>query len=325
MPRHPEPFMTHPNAPGLAPIRIAVVGLGKIARDQHLPALAADEGFALTATVNPDAAGLAGVPHFDRLETLLATGPPLDAVALCTPPQVRYRLAAMAVDAGLHVLLEKPPGATLSEVDALVAQAGRAGTTLFAAWHSRFASGVVPAREWLRGRDIQRVSIVWREDVRTWHPGQHWIWEPGGLGVFDPGINALSIATAILPASMMLETSTLVMPANRVAPIAARLWFRDAAGVPITMDLDWRQTGPQTWDITVETGDGTLVLARGGSSLSLPGHADEQFADREYPALYAHFRELIRRGDSDVDIAPFRLVADAFLLGRHEPTEPFVE
>jgi D-galactose 1-dehydrogenase len=325
MPRHPEPFMPHASAPAAAPIRIAVVGLGKIARDQHLPALAADHGFSLAATVNPGTDGLAGVPHFDSLEALLATGPPLDAVALCTPPQVRHQLAARAIAAGLHVLLEKPPGATLSEVDALAAQAERAGTTLFAAWHSRFASGVVPALEWLRGRDIQAVSIVWREDVRTWHPGQHWIWEPGGLGVFDPGINALSIATAILPAPIVLDAATLVMPENRVAPIAARLSFHGPAGVPIAMDLDWRQTGPQTWDITVETGDGRLVLARGGSSLLLPGRPAQQFDDREYPALYAHFRGLIGRGECDVDVTPFRLVADAFLLGRHEATEPFVE
>jgi hypothetical protein len=45
------------------------------------------------------------------------------------------------------------------------------------------------------------VEIVWHEDVRKWHPGQQWIWEPGGFGVFDPGINALSIATRIFPAS----------------------------------------------------------------------------------------------------------------------------
>jgi D-galactose 1-dehydrogenase len=44
------------------------------------------------------------------------------------------------------------------------------------------------------------VNVIWREDVRVWHPGQDWIWQPGGLGVFDPGINALSIITHILPA-----------------------------------------------------------------------------------------------------------------------------
>ena len=308
-----------------APVRIAVVGLGKVARDQHLPALLADGRFALVATVSPEAGGVEGVAHFASLEAVLERGPALDAVALCTPPQVRHGLAARAIAAGLHVLLEKPPGATLAEVEGLRSQAARAGTTIFAAWHSRFASGVAPAREWLTGRAVRSVAIVWREDVRTWHPGQDWIWEPGGLGVFDPGINALSMATAILPSPIVVAAARLVVPVNRAAPIAAELGLRSADGIPITMDLDWRQTGPQTWDIRVETDQGPLVLARGGASLSLPHGATAHFEDHEYPQLYARFHELIRRGDSDVDIAPFRLVADAFLLGRREATEAFVD
>ncbi|MGD9904183.1 MAG: Gfo/Idh/MocA family protein [Vicinamibacterales bacterium] len=309
--------------PAPQPIRIAVTGLGKIARDQHLPALAADPRFALAATASPDTAGLDGVAHFDSLEALLAHGPRLDAVALCTPPQVRHGLAMRAIAAGLHVLLEKPPGATVSEVEALLAAARRAGTTLFAAWHSRFAGGVAPARDWLRDRRIERVTIVWREDVRAWHPGQAWIWEPGGLGVFDPGINALSIATALLPDPLALSAATLEVPANRAAPIAARLSGRTAGGAPAAIDLDWRQTGPQTWDIVVETDHGPLRLGSGGASLSVPGAEDVRHADREYPGLYDRFQALIRGGASDVDLAPFRLVADAFLIGRRETAAPF--
>ena len=52
--------------------------------------------------------------------------------------------------------------------------------------------------DWLAGRTIRRVECTWKEDVRVWHPGQAWIWEPG-IGVFDPGINALSVLTRILP------------------------------------------------------------------------------------------------------------------------------
>ncbi len=315
--------MRRPSREGV--VRTAVVGLGKIARDQHLPALSADRQFSLAATASPDPRGIDGIPHFPSLAALLEDGPPLDAVALCTPPQVRAALATQAIAAGLHVLLEKPPGATLAEVTALTTQAARAGTTLFAAWHSRFASGVAPAREWLRRRAIRSVAIVWREDVRAWHPGQDWIWEPGGLGVFDPGINALSIATAVLPDAVILESATLAVPGNRAAPIAAQLRLRNSGGAPITMDLDWRQTGPQTWDITVETDAGRLVLSRGGAGLSLPGGSAEHFEDREYPALYARFSDLIRTGASDVDPAPFQLVADAFLVGRRERTEPFVD
>lgn len=306
----------------MMPIRIAVVGLGKIARDQHLPAIAGNGAFDLVATVSPDGAALDGVPHFATLDALLADGPAVDAVALCTPPQVRRELASKALAHGIHVLLEKPPGATLAEVAALQDQATQSGASLFAAWHSRYAAGVEAARVWLAGRIIRSVTITWREDVRVWHPGQAWIWQPGGLGVFDPGINALSIVTHILPQPIFLTSAVLDFPANRAAPIAADLHFQDAAGAPVTMDLDWRQTGPQTWDIVVETNAGTLTLHKGGAELRLPDqvHADE---DREYGAIYARFAELIDSGTSDIDIAPLRLVADAFLCGAHRTTDAF--
>ncbi|MET0270678.1 MAG: Gfo/Idh/MocA family oxidoreductase [Sphingomonas sp.] len=308
----------------MEPIRVAVVGMGKIARDQHLPAIAGDPAFGLAATVSPHDPGVEGVAHHASLETLLSDGPAVDAIALCTPPQVRYDLAAQALARGVHVFLEKPPGATLAEVAALEARAQRAGATLFAGWHSRFAAGVAPARAWLAERRIHRVSIVWREDVRVWHPGQAWIWEPGGLGVFDPGINALSIATYILPRPFFLRDATLMLPANRAAPIAADLSFCDTAGAPIAMDLDWRQTGPQSWDIIVETDAGTCRLSRGGAVLTLPSGADHG-EDREYAGLYARFATLIRTGRSDVDTAPLRLVADAFLRGRRVTVEAFDE
>ncbi|MDX3909422.1 MAG: Gfo/Idh/MocA family oxidoreductase [Sphingobium sp.] len=304
------------------PIRIAVVGMGKIARAQHLPAIHGNRAFVLAATVSPHDPGEAGIPHHASLDSLLAEGPAVDAVALCTPPQVRYDLAAQALARGIHVLLEKPPGASLSEVAALEAQAQKTNATLFAAWHSRFAAGVAPARAWLAERRIDTVKIVWREDVRVWHPGQAWIWEPGGLGVFDPGINALSIATYILPRPFFLKAATLSIPANRAAPIAADMEFRDTAGVSISMDLDWRQTGPQSWDILVETDAGQVKLSKGGAVLSLPT-GTEHNEDREYPGLYDRFATLIRGRRSDVDISPLRLVADAFLRGRRETTDAF--
>src|SRR6266699_780887 len=174
----------------MAPLRIAIVGLGKIARDQHVPAIAATEGAVLAAVASRNAS-LAGVPHVATLEDLLRAGPPVDALALCTPPQVRHAQAAMALAAGKHVMLEKPPGATVAEITPLVTAARSAQRTLFATWHSRVAPAVEPTRQLLAGRKVTSVKITWKEDVRVWHPGQAWIFEPGGLGVFDPGINAL--------------------------------------------------------------------------------------------------------------------------------------
>ena len=94
------------------------------------------------------------------------------------------------------------------------------------------------------------------------------------------------------------------------------------------MDLDFRQEGPQSWDIAVETDRGTLTLHDGGARLVLPdgSEAEQQAAlHGEYAGLYHRFAEIVRAATSDVDIAPLRHVADAFLRGRRITVEPFVE
>ena len=310
--------------PVTQPIRIAVVGLGKIARDQHLPAIAASADFALAATVDPAGEGAAGVPHFSNLEALLASDCGIDAVAVCTPPIWRAGLAKQALNAGRHVLLEKPPAATVAQAEALAVLAGTQGCTLFAAWHSRYASQIPAARAWLAGKTMQSVRIEWREDVRHWHPGQAWIFEEGGFGVFDPAINALSIVTAILPHPLNLQSAQLDVPVNCAAPIAGHMAMRDSQGLPVTLDMDFLQTGPQTWDIAVETDAGPLVMKKGGSELHLPG-AVTSSQDCEYPLLYARFAALVRAGESDCDLAPLRLVEAALEDGEKRPAPPFHE
>lgn len=175
---------------------------------------------------------------------------------------------------------------------------------------------VAPARAWLAGRTIRRGTIRWREDARIWHPGQHWLWEPGGLGVFDPAINAFSILTAISTERFSVLNARFEVPANRHAPVAATGTLAGDAG-EIALDLDFREGGVPCWDIDLETLDGgRLVLSDGGCRLALDGAAAQTAPNAEYPALYRHFARLIDAGASDMDTAPLRLVADAFMVAR---------
>ncbi|WP_431202336.1 Gfo/Idh/MocA family protein [Bradyrhizobium betae] len=305
-------------------LRIAIVGFGKIARDQHVGAIAATPGATLVAVASRNAS-LPDLPHFATIEDLLEKGPAIDAVSLCTPPQVRRGQAVAALAAGKHVMLEKPPGIGVAELDPLIAMAAGLKRTLFATWHSRYAPAVEPAREWLATRRILSVHINWKEDVRVWHPGQAWIWEPGGLGVFDPGINALSILTRILSKPVFVTAAELAFPANCQAPIAAKLLLADLDGLPVTAEFDFRQTGPQSWDISVETDRGQMTLSGGGRRMSIDGKEVAEAPDEEYRELYRRFVELSVTGASDVDLVPLRLVADAFLLGKRIIVEPFVD
>ncbi|MCC4598873.1 Gfo/Idh/MocA family protein [Xanthomonas melonis] len=309
--------MKHPDA-----LRIALVGIGKIARDQHVPTIAARPDVQLVATVSRHGT-VEGVPAYHTLEEAFAAQPQIEAVALCTPPVGRHALAAAALAAGRHVFLEKPPAATLAEIDDLRTVAQQAQRSLFTSWHSRCAAGVAPARAWLADKQILRAHITWKEDIRHWHPGQDWILEPGGMGVFDPGINALSIATHVLPRAFALREAELHTPANRQAPLYARLAFVDTAGVPVTAEFDFLQTGHQRWDIEVETTQGQLVLGEGGASLRIDGQVQALPASSEYDGLYQRFVELVRAGASEVDTTPFVHVADAFLLGARKVAAPF--
>ncbi|MCB8888192.1 Gfo/Idh/MocA family protein [Vreelandella malpeensis] len=304
--------------------KLGLIGAGKIVRDQHLPALRQTPALQLAATADPYAS-LDGVPGFHDMDAMLDAHPDIEAVSICTPSALRFETARAALLRGRHVLLEKPPGATLSEVEALTELARHQRVSLFAAWHSRFAPGVARAKAWLANRRIDRVHIEWKEDVRVWHPGQAWIWQPGGMGVFDPGINALSIATAILPAPFFLRHARLWVPENVQAPIAAKLDFVDTQGGAIAADFDFRQTGAQTWDIHVESDGHSLSLTQGGCRLAIDGEMVLGEKEQEYRGLYRHFAELIETERSEVDIAPLRHVADAFLYGYREMTEAFIE
>jgi len=299
---------------------IALVGIGKIAVDQHVPAINGSPDWTLAATVSRNGS-VPGVESFTTIEAMLAARPDIPVVTLALPPVPRFAYAEAALNAGRHVMLEKPPGATLAEIHALQDLAAAKGLTLYATWHSRMARAVAPAKAWLQGKTVTRAHITWREDVRKWHPGQDWVFEPGGMGVFDPGINALSILTDILPMPVHLTDATLTFPENRQTPIAAALTFSGN----VTADFDWRQEGPQTWDIEVETLDGQLALRLGGDVLEIDGNAVTGKADAlgEYPALYARMAELVRTKASDVDLAPMIHVADAMTLGRRIQTDAF--
>jgi D-galactose 1-dehydrogenase len=303
------------------PIRIALVGFGKIARDQHLPAITADPRFECSGVVDPHGDG-GGLPHAPDLGAFLASGPPIDAVALCTPPGIRCDLARQAIAAGKHVLLEKPPGVSADEVIALVPTAHAAGVTLFTAWHSRYAAGVAEARRWLLRQRAISGRIQWQEDFRVWHPGQEWIWRGDGMGVFDPGINALSILTELTSADWVVERARLETPENVEAPVRAELDLRGEDGLEVHAVFDVLHEGPPKWDLSIWTDAGELTLSSGGARMCIDGATIVEGPDREYAGVYYDFAELIAEGRSEVDVGPLQLVEQANHRAEHASAAP---
>lgn len=310
----------------MAKRRIALIGVGKIARDQHLPVIDGSDAFELVATVSTSGARHRDLPVFATPGELYRAMPELDAVSVCTPPEVRSSIAHEALDAGLDVLLEKPPAPTLSEFAGVVAHARDSGRVLFQTWHSQHNVAVVETRRILAAEGVASLRIDWRESVRKWHPGQDWVWEPGGFGVCDPGINALSILAKVLPFPVTVKQARLTVPENRQTPVDVAITFasREAHRPEISAGFNWLEESGEVWSFTVETRSGRrLLLTRGGAVLSVDGVETVAEPATEYEQIYARFAELLDARASEADDTPLRWVADAFTVGSRETTDAF--
>jgi len=165
-----------------APIRIGIVGLGKIALDHHVPSLLADARFELVAGATPSGRAPVDFPVYASLGAMVSATPALDAVAIATPPQVRYELAREALDHGLHVLLEKPLATSVTDAYTILHAVQRSDRVV-AMGVNRRGEGYVPSmtsvpfgKTWLAR--FYRVSF-------QGSPAQQW--RVGGLRFFRSG------------------------------------------------------------------------------------------------------------------------------------------
>lgn len=302
----------------MAKRKIAVIGVGKIAQDQHLPVIDASDDFELAATVSTRGIGHGSVPVFKTPAELYAAMPEVSLVSICTPPGIRHTYVREALEAGKDVMMEKPPTTTISELDDLIAHAKRLDRVLYQTWHSQFNAAVDRAKVILAEEGVTSARIDWRESVRKWHPGQDWVWEPGGFGVCDPGINAFSIFTKVMPFPVFVDKATLTFPENRQTPVDVEIAFKSsqAHNPDLSCGFNWLEENGEVWTIRFTTGQGNEIkLERGGRTLRVNGEVVLEHGDLEYSAMYDRFAELLERHESDVDAAPLRLMSDVFFLG----------
>ena len=206
----------------MAKIKIALLALARSRATSTFPALAANADFELVAVASPHDR-LSGLPNFTDLPALLegSAGCCRCGAVHAAPGALRNRPLRPAAG---------PACAAGKTAGRYGQRGGRLGGSGQTARRRAVCVLALPTRPRRRAgarlvaqRRIKTVAVTWKEDVRVWHPGQTWIWKAGGLGVFDPGINALSILTRIIPGALALQDADLSFPENCATPIAASL------------------------------------------------------------------------------------------------------
>lgn len=186
-------------------LRIALVGYGGVGR-LHYRAYRGHPLFRVTSIVDPRADRLdmptdnSDLLAFEDLDELFASGA-ADVACISTPTADHHRSAVRCMEAGLHVLCEKPFALRLEHADAMISAAKRFDVRLGYGASYRYLPALLRARELIRDGAIGRVTVVrelsigggGKSECRTL-PAEHYpLGGPGGtpMGLVDHGIHLI--------------------------------------------------------------------------------------------------------------------------------------
>ena len=212
-------------------IKIGILGCGKIAQVRHIPEYAANPDCQLVGFYNPtksraeDMAAKYGGLAYDTAEELLAN-PEIDAVSVCAANYAHAALSIQALNAGKHVLCEKPMATTLADCEAMVECAKKNGKFLMIGHNQRLAKAHMEAKRLIDAGLIGDI-ITFRTSFGHGGP-ETWAIKPGkDTWFFDKSKAAMGVM-----ADLGVHKTDLIqyLTGQRVVRTTARLVTLDKRG-----------------------------------------------------------------------------------------------
>jgi UDP-N-acetylglucosamine 3-dehydrogenase len=260
-------------------LRIGMVGCGAIARRAHIPGLQ-QAGAMLTAFASRSLASAtaardeahSGVVVDDWRS--LVTRDDVDAVVISTPNALHAPQALAAIEAGKHVLVEKPFTVTVEEADVVLAAASERDVVVMAAQNTRFHPQVVAARDALRRGEIGTVTAVrgvfCNGGPLAWAPDATWFLDPalsGGGALLDLGVHLVDTVRAVLDDEFASVAATLAYGGSALEEDALVL-FDTRKGVVGSLHAGWRAPTGFELSLTFVGDRGTLAVTVDGAVLT---------------------------------------------------------
>jgi predicted dehydrogenase len=243
------------------PLRLAIVGCGRVVERFHLPALQKLPAWRITGACDPSAArrawaeqAMSAVPVYTNIERLLGEEEH-DAVLVASPMHRQAAAALQALGGGLHVLVEKPGGMSVGDAQQLRAAAIEAGKLLWVGYNRRFRATYQTVRERIAQVRIGTGTSIRSElgySLREWDPVSGM--DPGGirqlLVAYDVAVHQIDLlpwlAGGVVEAIKtigLMESS----PGLQELEYALRLTTGVEAGCVAGHRTDYRETLEVTW------------------------------------------------------------------------------
>lgn len=234
------------------PLRVGLIGFGYAGSTLHAPLIEADPGLTLAAVGSSKAAAVhAKFPHVLVCPAeVLATHPDVDLIVIATPNQSHFPLAAAALRAGKHVVVDKPFTVTLAEARDLREIARQAGRHLSVFQNRRWDSEAIAARDVLRSDALGEVSHFachmdrFRPTIR-----RRWREDPGpGAGLwFDLGPHLIDLSVYLFgPPHSVFATLATLRAGGQTDDFAHVILFYDRLRVVLNATLLAATPGPRS-------------------------------------------------------------------------------
>lgn len=280
---------------------IGIIGCGKIAQVRHIPEYDANPNASLWGyyDLNADRAATLAAQYggkvYESWEAMLAD-PALDAVSVCSANHTHAEITIAALEAGKHVLCEKPMAITLEQCEAMVSAARKSGKFLMIGHNQRLAKAHARARKLIEEGAIGDI-ITFRTTFghggpETWSvdPGKStWFFDKkkAAMGAMaDLGIHKTDLIQ-FLTGQKVVETTARVTTLDKKGSDGQLIGvddnaiciYRMSGGAVGTMTASWTYYGAEdnstvlygtkgilrvyddpTYSIQLQTADGETIL-----------------------------------------------------------------
>jgi predicted dehydrogenase len=148
----------------MSPLKIAIIGTGIIG-PRHAQAVLTNPNTILTVIVDPSSHAIPlatslGTAYYTSVSELLVSSAIPQAAIICTPNSTHVAIAVELLEAGIHVLVEKPISTTIASGHFLVATALQMNVKLLVGHHRRFNPYLLAAKNIIDENGLGRIIAV---------------------------------------------------------------------------------------------------------------------------------------------------------------------
>jgi predicted dehydrogenase len=320
-PRTEYPSMTEKKS-SAKPVRIALVGAGKVSDYHHVPAIRLDKRAQLVAACDADPALLKRrQAEWELKKTTtdfheICADPEIDALVIATPNFTHREIAVAAAKAGKHIMCEKPLGLNAGEVREMYEAADRAGVVHMTAFTYRFAPSMRYLKHLVASGALGTPRHFRSQRFLDW-PETSWAWrqykaQAGAGDLFDMTIHRIDLAIDLM--------GRLSQICGAVARFAPRTQTTDGKTCPPSDVDDWSALVGEFESGATGLWEGT-TLAKGYDRGGF-GHEWAEINGSEGSAVYQlHEPNTILMGRTGHDLAPVA-VPPEFLKPAGSPRDP---